>query len=759
MATEIDDALQIGSTLQEIDAEMGDPETRPDEELHWAQRSDDAFAAEVKEKEQQYYEYALQHGYIDMWLAMMSEYYGRDPQTFAGFEASGIDFEGEDAELVRFRINELHSYVRQTTTGVTKERPAFKAGTLNTDYAAACQTEMTDTLVNYIYEAFFGEKRERMLVERGELFATTWGWVRWDEMAGEESQAEAVDPMTGEKYIEVVNSGEPVGRVKMPWDVISDPTIEDEDDHTFWIVRERRTKHELIAAYPDFEEEIRGASLKDETAYELCFAFDDDIATDEDVLIKHVYNRKDGVMPEGQYAVVLDSTVLERVALTEVLKSGDVPLVPYQPEPMVGTSFGYSEAWDLLVLQQMKTQLTSDVATNITMNARSVVVMPKGSEITADQLANGASALYVASMDDKPEGLNLTTLQSGAFTFLDWLGNMMQQLAGQNSVTRGQPSDNIKSGQMAALFHAIALESGHIRAATFNEFRERMGMLLVEMMRGNAKGRFLATIVGEDEHRHLQYFEAEALQPVRRLFIQTTNPMLRARAGILEVANYLKDVPGAVRTPTQAIQAFTTGQVKPLYRSAEQEIKLVQWENEQLRKGVMSWVDPVTGQTAVDDNGLPFDGELQVVATPVPRLDPMTGMQAFDPMTGQPAFDVELSLKDVPARMQHSPWVHVNEHEADADPNESPAVTKAREIHEIHHMRVYRDMPPDLAAIRGFPPPGAAAPMPGITSPDGGMSQEAKKEPGRLSPVDETGTKLPKPAAPPPGADVIQGGP
>jgi hypothetical protein len=727
------DALEpLGSTLQEVDEEMG--ETIPDEELYWCERSDDSLVADVKEKKRLYYEYALQHGFIDMWLAMMSEFYGRDPSTFSGFEASGIEFEGEDGELVRFRVNELHSYIRQTVTGATKERPSFKAGTLSTNYTAACQTEMVDTLANWAYEEFFGEKRERLLVERAELFATMWGWGRWDPDGGEVQQVQQQDPMTGQTFVQEVKTGEPVARVKCPWDVISDPTVEDEDDHAWRIVRERRNKFELVAVYPEMRDQIKGATLDDEQAYELSFAFDNTLATDEDVLVHHLYHDCDGVMPDGHYAVILGEHVLERGTLRERHRRGDMPLIPYQPEPMVGTSFGYSEAWDTLPIQQMTTQLTSDLATNLTAVARSLVVLPQGSEITPDQIASGVTALYVPSMEDKPVGLNLTQVAPGAFQFLDWLQKVHQVLAGQNSVTRGQPDENIKSGTMAALFHAIALEAGHIRAAAFNDFRRRMCMLLVDMMRDNAEGQFLAAVVGEDEERHLQYFEASVFEPVRDVYLETQNPMMRARSGILEMANFMKDIPGLIKTPQQVVQAFTTGQVKPLYKSAAQEIRQVEQENSRLRQGP------------------------QVEEQPGPQpIDPMTGMPQLDPMTGMLVPPpIERRVPEVPAKLTDNPWVHINEHLADYDPNEAQEVTMARDAHIEEHMRLYRKVPPDMAAIRGFAPVAPAAPMPNITSPggDGEMSKASKKKPGTLGPVDETGTDLPKPAQPPGQAEI-----
>ncbi len=711
---------------------LGAEDETPDAERFWADRSDEALVSACDEKESDWWDYAQNHGFVDMWLAMIAEYYGQDPTTLAGFDAAQVDFDGDDAELVRFRVAELRVYVRQAINSTTKERPAFKAAALNQSHAAMGEVSVVDTIVNSLYDRFMGDKRERRLVERGELLARSYTWCRWDQDGGDRSVTDVMIPPgtplpDGTMSVEPIPSGEqqevmsgaPLLRIKCPWEVVEDPTVDDDDDHEWRIVRERRSKWELFNAYPDKRAEIEGASVDTETAYELLFAFDTDLPRTDDVIVKHLYVPPCPSMPEGHYAIMCGGAVLERMPWMEAPVAGDyIPLKPYEPSEMLGCSFGYSESWDQLVIQQMMTQVFSDIATNITALGRQFIMLPQGSEISPEMLANGTFAAYVP--DDqvgKISAPNLAQIGTGAQWFVAALQKEIQLLSGENSVSMGDPSENIKSGTMAALFHAIAMERKGDRQAALNNHRREVATMLVDFVRKYGQGEMLAETVGPDEAPKLTFFQPNQLEGVRRVTIETTNPMLMSRSGQMEIAQYLKDIPGAVTTPSQAIQAITTGQVKPLFRAPESELALIQWENEQLRKGP------------------------QVQITEEPEMDPVTGEPTGGVVTLQ-------SVPEVPVFVTHNPQKHLAEHTVVAhDPHASPEARKAAQAHILEHHRVMTTIPPDLGMMLGF-----NMPVPQLAPGGGGKPPKAAEE--STNELEAAGQ--PKPAKPPKGAAVSE---
>jgi len=203
--------------------------------------------------------------------------------------------------------------------------------------------------------------------------------------------------------------------------------------------------------------------------------------------------------------------------------------------------------------------------------------------------------------------------------------------------------------------------------------------------------------------------------------------MLKSRSGQMEIAQFLKDVPGAIRTPAQAIQALTTGRVKPIYQSAQAELDLIQWENERLREGT----------------------PLQQQQEPV--IDSM-GQPVIDPKTQMPAVDVYQTTPQIPVITAHDHPAHINEHLIVAyDQNADPEVRNGALQHVLWHFREWQSMPPELALLRGFAPPQAPAPPPGMKPPGDAKPPESMK---KDEPPADAASGLPKPARPPQGAAV-----
>jgi hypothetical protein len=273
---------------------------------------------------------------------------------------------------------------------------------------------------------------------------------------------------------------------------------------------------------------------------------------------------------------------------------------------------------------------------------------------------------------------------------------------------------------MAALFASIAQDYQAGRQAAFESHREAVANLMLDMIRAEAPDFLVLEMVGENQRAVLKDFRAELLRAVRRVAVRPVPPVLRSRAGQIEVANFLKDVPGAIQTPEQAIEIVTTGQITPLYRASRAAIERIRWENERMAEGT-----PVEAKQ--DD----------------PKLDPVTQQMV-------PGDQYEIT-PGVPVLPTDNPFLHIPEHVAELSAPgalERPEIRKALLAHIRWHLRVYRTMPPDLAATLKIPPPqavaAAAQPKPNKDMPGGDL--KAGKLTERAA---DTGIGLPQPAQPP----------
>jgi hypothetical protein len=236
---------------------------------------------------------------------------------------------------------------------------------------------------------------------------------------------------------------------------------------------------------------------------------------------------------------------------------------------------------------------------------------------------------------------------------------------------------------------------------------------MLDMIRTEAPDVIVLEMIGQSQRSTLTEFRNDAFRAIRRVSVRPVAAALRSRAGQIEIANFLKDVPGAIQTPEQAIEIITTGQVTPLYNAARAAIERIRWENERFAAGV-------------DTQMVPGD---------------------VDPMTGIPGEPYEIT-PDVPVLPTDNPFLHVPEHAAElASPSalKDPRIRKAILAHIRWHVLTYQKCPPLLAAMLKFPPPQQP-----VGPDDGGSMGKADLKPGEITEgAANSEIGLPKPARPP----------
>lgn len=707
-----------------------DPEIEPEDPstMYWAKRPADLLLPELAKKEKAFFDFLQRQGLGDAFLGAYCGYYGRDPDSLA-WESHGIQFDGEDGELLRFRINQTRSYVRQSTSMALGQRPAFQAIATNSTYETLSQIETCDTAINYIYWAKFGEKKERRATEAGDVFGLSWTWVTFDPDGGEEIQIPIpLPPEAGggdSPRFETKRAGEVIIKSKKPWDVICEPTIEEYDDHLWRTVRDQASRYELAARYPEHRERLLKMSGQEEFAIETFFGFDVDAVNSDLLVTKHFYHAKTRALPDGRYVLYCGDLCL----YDGPLPFRTLPLADYCPSELMGTSFGYSESWDLIPLQQMLDQIVSDVASNLATFGRQSVVIERGLQWEPEMLANGLHVLTVPKGTQiMPQAVQLAAIPEAAKWALEYLESKFQSITGLNAVSRGDTSTMPSSGTLAALFHSIAQEVNSAKQLAVDAHRERVANLILNVIRDYMEHPMLVEIVGADERPYLQSITKDQFKSVQKVIIKTSNPMSRTTAGRLELARMLLDVPGAVTTPAQVIEVATTGQLKPLVKAPRAALLRIAYENEVLSTGpeVVQKPDPI--------NPVNPDGTPRFIDT-VPSL---------------PVFPTD------------NPADHIHEHAAGlSNPGalQNDAIRRANLAHIWEHYQTWLNLPPPFLQLMGFPvppPPAEFAAMLGKPAANDGGEGGNESSSGPASPAapqerDSTGVKLPKPAQPPPG--------
>lgn len=708
MAFDENEAFPLDDEQEEQEIEPEDPST-----VYWAARPAEDVLTELDRKERAFFDFIARKGFGDAWLGAYCAYYGIDPDSLA-WESHRIGYDGEVGELLRFRINEYRSYVRQCMTMAIGQRPAFEAVAINADHDTLTAVEDADTAINYLYWAKYGERKERRTVEKGDLFGLGWTEVTFDVDGGEEIEvALPLPPEMGggpSPQMQLQRTGEMILSSLGPWDLFYEPTIEEFDDHLWRTSRHRRSKWELAARYPEHREQILAMSHDDEYAIEVMFGFDPDEVNTEELVLKHFYHAKTRALPAGRFIIYVG-----RIALYDgPLPFRTLPFVDYCPAEFIGTALGYADAWNLIPLNQMMDQVASDVATNVANLGRAVLAIEEGIDVDVESIANGMRALAVPPGMKVPEFLQPPPLGEGAQFLFELLDAKYASISGLNPTARGQATTNVTSGEMAALYHSIAIEVNSARQMAVDSHRERVANLMLQIHQDYQTHPMMLEITGADQRTYAKQVDASVFKNVQKVIIKTANPMTRTQAGRLQKAALMMAVPGAVETPEQYDELIASGQLSPLYKAPRAKVLRIAWENEQLRKG------------------------------------PPVAVTSIDPETGAP---IE-TTPTVPVLLTDPHDIHGPEHLAElADPRvlQNPAAMKAILTHTLEHFRAWKGMDPALCQFLKMPAPqnplDAVMPNQQAANDNGKAQQQGAPEGER--PRDSTGTQIPDPSNPP----------
>lgn len=678
------------------------------------------------DKEAAFYEAVERRGLMVMSRLVYAAYFGLSSAQGAGkWQTQSIQFAGEDGELIEFSVNEIRSFYDQIVNMTCKNRPAFQAQAINTDYESLAEVNAADSTVQYYYEQVYGERKEKEVVKTEILYGKAYTHIDWDEDGGPEVEIEEPvdDPQFGEMppVKRKVKAGEVIISKHPFWEVICEPFRSEYDEH-LWriIVPPKRSKWEMIARYPLFAKQIHDSS-PDENPYEYSFPGADPMqkCPEDMVSLRIFYHAKSGALPGGRKCLFVNGIMVD----SRPLPVDVIPVIPMMSCELHGTSFGISDLWNMLPLEQMQNQVLSDIATNIESFGRPPIAVEEGADMDLDSMANGQKVFFVPAGTKWPEPLKFPQVPDISFKIVEMLRAFKQSLSGLNAIARGDTSSNITSGAHAALYSQIAVEAQAPRAMELDLMREKIGNLLLMFLKKYAKHPQIVAIAGADERAYLDQFTGEDLAGVHRVVVKTANPQLRTAAGRLQLLEMLLDMPDSpVKDPAQVVEILASGQFKPAINPVRTSELRARWENEQLLKG------PQVTQ-------IPGD------------LDPLTGMPIM-----------KNTVPAVPVMATDNAKLHIVQHlEVVNSPaaQKNPAVLQAVLAHILEHVDLARNGDPYLAAILGNPLPQEAM-MAGAAVQQGGGAGAAavdnaaeQVETSEDTQDDSLGASLPKPAESP----------
>jgi hypothetical protein len=699
-----------------------------------AERDPKKLYSTVMSKEENYLQAAERRGLFDICRLMYGMYFGVGSGGGSGttqWATQSIQFSGENGELVEFSANELRSFVDQVVNMMTKDRPAFQCEAQNTDYASLAQVESDDAMVTYFYEQEMGERREKELAKWEALYAKAFQHTDWDPDGGPKVKIpEDVPHPDGALQTEKeVPSGEFDVRALKWWEVISEVGRSEYDKH-HWrtAVLHNKSKAEAMVRWPAFAKAISQVTSDDsEWRFKFPGADIEAPVNDDACTFRIFYHAKTAALPHGRRCIFVGDVWVNPD--DDKLPTDEIPLKPLMSCELHGTSFGISDLWNLIPLEQMQNQVLSDMATNIEAFGRPPIMLPEGADIDLDALANGQRVIFVPPDMQQPAAMKFPDLPPMSFKMLDLLRSYKQSISQLNAISRGDTAQGVTSGAHAALYEQIAVEAQSPRQLELNLLREATGNIMLQYLKAFAKHPQLVAVVGIDERPYLRTFYPENFAGVARVRVKAANPMMSTISGRMQVVDMLRQFPGnPLSDPQQIIELVTTGKMKPMFNLTRTIDLHVRWENEQLLKG------PAVTQMP-------------------PQTDPMSGMQVqagYARVPTVPVVAFESISKHLVAHLEvvYSP-----------EARENPAVMTAALAHLEEHFFYAKNADPFVSQILGNPmpqqlgqPPAAGEQVPG-GQPAGGeptpkQSGDAVKAMADPNAADDSKSSMPQAAKP-----------
>lgn len=538
------------------------------------------------QKTEDFYNDLEANGYFDKIRDMYAAWHGANDTSIG--EAHQIRFVGEQGEFAEINVNHLRNIGRHMLTMVTSVRPAMECRAINTDAKSQIQTKLGNGLLDYYMRASGKNLEERLKLACEYAICLGAGWIKmsWNPNAGKMTNIESIQQAKRKKELGqeiTIPLPEYEGDVDLvnltPFDIIQDLTKED-IKHDWIIARSSKSRFDLIKVYPQLAEKIKNVPVKTKDSKATLSGGSRRTDETDDVFIYEFYHEMTESIPEGRYILYLDS---ETVLYDGPLPYRRIPLYSIKPARVLGTPLGYTDMFDLLPIQDAVNSLHSTILTNNLAFGVQNILVPQGCNIDPEQISEGLNLLSYNAQAGRPEPMNLTNTAPETYNYLNTLIQSGETVSGINSVVRGNPEANLRSGSAIAMIQSNAIQYMSGLQAEYIHLQEDVGLGLLQMLIDFADSPRIADIVGESGKNYVKTFKGEDLRAINRVVVDAANPLAKTIAGRVQMADNLLQY-GEI-TSKQYMNVINTGNLETATDSAVFEEMAIKTENEALMYG------------------------------------------------------------------------------------------------------------------------------------------------------------------------------
>lgn len=583
-------------------------------------RNDEYFAAlsgeeyldALVEKENKFRTYIKTSGKVAKWDRMMKNYYGVSAD---GMKSSAmVNRGGDQGQLTFVKCNDFRNLVQHMLILTTSQRPAGECKATSTDTEALHQCEIGSALMEYYLEQQRFEDRFVRACEVAVSVDESFVEIDWNAKAGTPVRPD-MDPLSGMLSNNIIKTGDLEMRVHVPWRVAREVYVQNPSDCQWYILQYRMNKWDLAAKYPDQREKIIHSQSRKISEIALDFKESESDLIDVFCLV----HDKTMALPLGRKTLFIPDAILED-SLSFGLPYPELNVYRMSQSDILESSFGYSNATDLLSLEELTDGLHSIIASNQFAFGGNVLVVPKGAGIIPQALGKALTVIEAdPAMVEKIRTLELLRTAPEIFKYIELLDSKKEAFSGINSVIRGEPEGALKSnsGSALALIQAQALQFNSGLQRSYYSLLSRTCTGMIKLLQRYAQSNMVAKITGKVKSQYLQEFtwNAQTIDKISSVTFELVNPVEKSIGGKISMAENLLNAK-MIESPKQYLNVIKTGNLETMTQDDDLKQMSILEENEALRDGSV----PVQA-TLFEDHKEHIDSHSAIIASPQSKQD------------------------------------------------------------------------------------------------------------------------------------------
>ncbi len=488
---------------------------------------------------------------------------------------------GPDGNHVGYAVNHVRNLVAHLHTLVTRKKVVFKTRALTSDLAALAQAELGDSIVDHEHREKGLARRLKRAAEHALVLLEGFMFGLWDPNDG---------PPIAEFEGSTLRAGDLRWFNPSTFDVIRDPTLENWEENQWAIVRTYENKWSLAARAQDPETRsllvgmTREMSLSEIGDHARDYGLDINSREgdfDDRIPVYHFMHEDCDAVPGGRYFKFASPQI----------HFGDPVELPYEEIPLyrntagevLMTAFGYSPALDLQGPQEILNMENSTIATNHASFGVQHIWCDEDSDYDESKLSSG---VILIKGKQPAKGISLCATPAEHFKNIELVERNMETLSGINSVHRGNPEANLRSGEALKVMDARSIEFASPYIESYENLVAKTGTHGLRCYRDfmHAMDERWISITGETSAVKRRSFQAKDLNKIDRVIVEQGNPVLQTLSGKIAIADTLLGK-NLLRTAEEYLTLIMTGQLKPMTKADQSQLDLVHAENDVLREG------------------------------------------------------------------------------------------------------------------------------------------------------------------------------